>query len=154
MSDWQDHYLGAVPAAPGTKGPDGRTVVAWVIDSTDTAIAVYSPFMAAPAKATAAPAKAAEPAPVTGEYGIERTDKQYVKQSFWRFRDAGADFLFIVEPNTDTPRDERVQKITRDEFYELRKSVAVVTYAQLFDPAVTSSGPAEEPPGDDADDLI
>lgn len=151
MSDWQDHYLGAVPAAPGTKGPDGRTVVAWVIDSTDTAVAVYSPFTAAPSKA---PSKAPERAPTTGEYEIERTDKQYVKQSFWRFRDSGADFLFIVEPNTDTPRDERVQKITRDEFYELRKTVAVVAYAQLFDPSVTSSGPAAGPGGEDADDLI
>lgn len=154
MSDWREHYLGAVPAAPGTKGPDGRLVVAWAIDGTDTAVPIYSPFGAEAAAPAQAP-RAAAPAPVlSGEYGIERTDKQYVKQSFWRFRDAGADFLFIVEPNTDTPRDERVQKITRDEFYELRKSVAVVNYASLFDATVTASGDAEAPQGDEPDDLI
>lgn len=149
MSDWQDHYLGAVPAAPGTKGPDGRIVVAWVIDNTDTAVAVYSPFTSAKAPA---PVPAAASAP--GDLHIERTDKQYAKQSFWRFRDGDTDFIFIAEPGTDTPNDERVQKITRDAFHELKRTMLVRTYADIFDPE-TSDGKAAEPgtSGED-DDLI
>jgi hypothetical protein len=138
-----------IPAAPGLRAPDGRTIVAWrVFDDSDTAEAVC------------APEGPKRPGVVGTDYsGLEilRTDRGFKKPSFWRFRDGPHDFLFSLPPDTDVPNDERVRRIPRVVFDRLRKELPVVPTERLFDDS-TSSGVAVLPEAagddDDGEDMI
>lgn len=68
--------------------------------------------------------------------------KTYKTTSFWRFTGDGYDFLFEVVGETPYPQDDRAKKITRDEFFKLRKEEVPVRI-------VTPSDESELPLGED-----
>lgn len=84
-------------------------------------------------KASTAPAKTERPANTSGvqveeiDVGLTLGKKTYKNKSWWRFTDEDMeeDFVFEVEGGELTPKDERATKITRADFYELRKELPV-----------------------------
>lgn len=75
---------------------------------------------------------------------IEFGTKSYKSRSFWKYPLAGA--IFQIEGGEPYPKDDRVEKITRDEFAALKKD----GYA-VIDPTL---GEVSEEDDDDAMDLV
>ena len=76
---------------------------------------------------------------------VKLGDKTYKTTSFWRFTGDGYDFLFEIAGESPFPKDDRAKKITRDEFFKLRKEELPVRI-------VNPDDEPELPSGEDADD--
>lgn len=111
--------------------------------------------VAAPAAPTPAPAAPKLPVAAKAPGGALAFDgKTYAKASFWKGQIAGEWFVFTVPPDHRAPTGP-VEKITREVYFELRKSIPETTVEAILNPE--SAAPAAEEPevdDDDGDDLI
>lgn len=80
--------------------------------------------------------------------------KTYAKASFWKVEVGGETYVINMPPDHRAPTGP-VEKITREVFFELRKSIPETTVEAILNP-VSVAPPAEEPEAedDDGDDLI
>ena len=80
--------------------------------------------------------------------------KTYAKASFWKVEIGGESFVINMPPDHRAPTGP-VEKITREVFFELRKSIPETTVEAILNP-VPGAQPAGEPEADedDGDDLI
>lgn len=84
---------------------------------------------------------------------LDFSGKVYQKASFWRANVGGRDIVFVLTPGIPAPQAP-AEKITREAFYEARKTISEVQVATLMQPA---DDQPELPLGetdDDGDDLI
>ena len=84
---------------------------------------------------------------------LDFSGKVYQKASFWRANVGGRDLVFVLTPGIPAPQAP-AEKITREAFYEARKTISEVQVATLMQPA---DDQPELPLGetdDDGDDLI
>lgn len=100
-----------------------------------------SSVRAAPKGQKAAPAASGGPVSLTG--------KEYAKKTFWRVEIGETDVVVLIEGGNPVPKGEGVTKITRDDYFRLRKEVREVTYSELDD---VFAGESSEPDADDDDD--
>lgn len=106
-----------------------------------------------PARASAPAAQKAAPAASGG--GADLTGKEYAKKTFWRIVIGETDVVVTVEGGNPVPKGDGVTKITRDDYFKLRKEVREVTYEDLADVfAGESPEPETGETDDDDDDLI
>ncbi len=88
-----------------------------------------------------------DPPKVTAD-ALSFTGKVYQKSSFWRANVKGRDVVFVLTGGTPAPQPP-AEKITREAFYEARKTVTEVPLADLLNPA---DDQPELPLGGDEDD--
>ena len=116
---------------------------------------VLSGPVTAPAPTPATPAAPKLPVAAKAPGGALVFDgKTYAKASFWKGQIAGEWFVFTVPPDHRAPTGP-VEKITREVYFDLRKSVPETTVEAILNPE--SVAPATEEPevdDDDGDDLI
>lgn len=106
---------------------------------------------------TPPPAPAAPKLPVAAKApggALAFDGKTYAKASFWKVEIGGESFVINMPPDHRAPTGP-VEKITREVFFELRKSIPETTVEAILNP-VSAAPPAEEPEAedDDGDDLI
>lgn len=112
----------------------------------DTSSAPPEP-KSAPARASAPATRKAAPAASGG--GADLTGKEYAKKTFWRIVIGETDVVVTVEGGNPVPTGDGVTKITRDDYFKLRKEVREVTYEDLAD---VFAGEAPEPDSGETDD--
>lgn len=78
--------------------------------------------------------------------------KTYAKASFWKVEVNGESFVINMPPDHRAPTGP-VEKITREVFFELRKTVPETTVEAILNPA-SATPPEAEVEDDDGDDLI
>ena len=106
---------------------------------------------AAPAPTPAAPAAPKLPvAAKTPDGSLAFDGKTYAKASFWKGQIAGEWFVFTVPPDHRAPTGP-VEKITREVYFDLRKSIPETTVEAILNPE-SAAVPAEEPDVEDDDD--
>lgn len=82
---------------------------------------------------------------------IEWTTSPFKNNSFYRYTDEKLDFIFQVEGGLNPPKQRgAVQKIKRDEFVAMKKTMDVAEYADL----VEGRAPGLDELGDFSDDLV
>ena len=84
---------------------------------------------------------------------LDFSGKVYQKASFWRANVGGRDLVFILTPGTPAPQAP-AEKITREAFYEARKTISEVQVATLMQPAEDQPELPLGESDDDGDDLI
>ena len=106
---------------------------------------------AAPVTTPAAPATPKLPVAAKAPDGSLAFDgKTYAKASFWKGQIAGEWFVFTVPPDHRAPTGP-VEKITREVYFDLRKSIPETTVEAILSPE-SAAVPAEEPDVEDDDD--
>jgi hypothetical protein len=174
----------AIPAAPGTflRHKDGDApsipVVGWMIhpfsratpviyEDFDLKLDLYeyeivSPDAAPPVRTKpvgAPPSAAREPAAPASTAGpIRFTGKQYTKRTFWHFTVGAEQAISICEGGNPVPVGDAALKISRDDFYAMKKRIRDIPYeeapawvaAAMTPPAPKSTAIAD----DDMDDLL
>lgn len=105
-----------------------------------------------PPKAAPAASTTSAPAAVANVDGIELLTfgtKAYKSKSYWRFDGGVAPFVFEIAGETPIPTNEDAEKITRAQFFELRKTltVAAVNPDELL-------GSGEPDDDDDIDGMV
>lgn len=90
-----------------------------------------------------------------GPWGIVFSNKVFKKNSFWLFDDGQEEFLIKLAPETESPKDERVQKITLKDFKEHEDVMFIRSYEDL----VSEGGKPErkapsEPEAEELDDEL
>lgn len=158
-----------IPAAPGTYGPGGLVIAYEIEEGRYAGASGVFPVYAPEGVQIDAVAAFKADKPADTDYpslDILRTDKAFKKLSYWRFSDFPHDFIFQIEPGEPVPNDNRVQRVTRDQFALLKKEMTVVELAALWpDEETPEPRPAPTtvrvkptaPPApveDDDDDLI
>lgn len=112
---------------------------------------VLSGPVATPAPAPATPAAPKLPVAAKAPGGALVFDgKTYAKASFWKGQIAGEWFVFTVPPDHRAPTGP-VEKITREVYFDLRKSIPETTVEAILNPD-SAAAPAEEPNVEDDDD--
>ena len=88
--------------------------------------------------------------------GVTFGDKTFVKTSFWIFRDGTHEFIFEVDGGSPLPEDSRVTKTNRADYSGLKKTVTVVSVADLMADADEPEPESEDEDGldEEAEDLI
>ena len=89
--------------------------------------------------------------------GVAFGDKTFVKSSFWIFRDGTHEFIFEVDGGDPLPEDTRVTKTNRKDYATLKKTVTVVSVADLMADAGEDPEPEVEDENgldEEAEDLI
>lgn len=90
--------------------------------------------------------------------GVAFGSKTFVKSSFWIFRDGTHEFIFEVDGGDPLPEDTRVTKTNRKDYATLKKTVTVVSVADLMADAEEDPEPkvedGEEGLDEEAEDLI
>ena len=84
---------------------------------------------------------------------LDFSGKVYQKASFWRANVGGRDLVFVLTPGIPAPQAP-AEKITREAFYEARKTISEVQVATLMQPADDQPGLPLGETDDDGDDLI
>jgi hypothetical protein len=110
---------------------------------------------AAPPVAVVAPAAPKLPVAAKAPGGALAFDgKTYAKASFWKVEIGGESFVINMPPDHRAPTGP-VEKITREVFFELRKSIPETTVEAILNPGTPEPQPEEpEADEDDGDDLI
>lgn len=112
---------------------------------------VLSGPVVAPVAAPATPATPKLPVAAKAPGGALVFDgKTYAKASFWKGQIAGEWFVFTVPPDHRAPTGP-VEKITREVYFDLRKSIPETTVEAILNPDSVAV-PAEEPDVEDDDD--
>ena len=112
---------------------------------------VLSGPVVAPVAAPATPATPKLPVAAKAPGGALVFDgKTYAKASFWKGQIAGEWFVFTVPPDHRAPTGP-VEKITREVYFDLRKSIPETTVEAILNPD-SAAAPAEEPDVEDDDD--
>lgn len=86
--------------------------------------------------------------------GVTFGDKTFVKTSFWIFRDGTHEFIFEVDGGSPLPEDSRVTKTNRADYSSLKKTVTVVSVADLMADADEPEPEVEDGLDEEAEDLI
>lgn len=84
---------------------------------------------------------------------LDFSGKVYQKASFWRANVGGRDLVFVLTPGIPAPQAP-AEKITREAFYEARKTISEVQVATLMQPAEDQPELPLGETDDDGDDLI
>lgn len=109
-----------------------------------------------PEGAAAKPTKTKKPEePEEGEsvYDIEWTEGVFKSNSWWHYDDGEYEFLFQIDGGEALPKaTAKCSKIKRDDFQSMKKTIDVLTVAEIMD-AEPFPAPEDEDE-DDADDLI
>lgn len=79
--------------------------------------------------------------------------KTYAKASFWKVEIDGDTYVINMPPDHRAPTGP-VEKITREVFFELRKSIPETTVEAILNPGTRDPQPEESETEDDGDDLI
>jgi hypothetical protein len=149
--DWREAFEGEAPYVPGktpaVAGHDGKTPPS-LRRNADTFVPPKPP---SPTPQGGRPPKSL---PIIRPGLIGFGKKTYKGKSWWHFVDSDHDFVFVVEAEQPTPKDPACTKVTREEFYSLRK---IVPEMEVPPPGsvVTDDQPPlplGEPDGDDDDD--
>ena len=105
---WREAFEAETPyepgKVPGVSGKDGKT----------------PETMKRSAEPAAGPANKYPTTPAPAGL-VKFGDKTYKTASFWRYTGEGYDFLFEIPGDSVYPKDPMAKKITRDEFFKLRK---------------------------------
>lgn len=104
-----------------------------------------------------APLFAKGPAPMEvpqgrGPYGIVFCDKTFRLTSNWHFIDANMQFVFQLPAETNTPKDNRVIKINRDDLNALKANNGLEELAYAVVIGDQEQSPQPEPEVEDEDD--
>lgn len=134
VGDLEDYFVvvGAVGPATAHTGP-------------------AKPAPAPPAAQTSTRAPAAAPAAPAGDVDIFLTGKEYTKRTFWHFTVGEHQAVLLCEGGNPVPVGENVAKISRDDFYVMKKQIRDLTYEQVPGWLTKVSAPAAD---EDDDDLF
>ena len=133
----------AVPAHPGFV-QDGNPVVAWIVSDDGSAaqpvvadralvatVAHASPVVRATTPAGTKPHANNPESPArlpSGFAPFPWTGKTYKLQTSWHYIGEEGEFIFHVPGETPTPKSSLCQKINRDQFAELKKTLRELPY--------------------------
>lgn len=169
---WQVSGVNALPVVAGHPGPlvAGEGVVFpddtvldlatnrvfkseddWRQDYEDDPKYRLGSVLSGPVAAPATPAAPKLPVAAKAPGGALVFDgKTYAKASFWKGQIAGEWFVFTVPPDHRAPTGP-VEKITREVYFDLRKSIPETTVEAILNPD-SAAAPVEEPDVEDDDD--
>lgn len=115
----------------------------------------FGAAQSAPPAPKSAPARASTPekpktAPAASGGPVSLSGKEYAKKTFWQIDGQG---VLIVEGGNPVPVGDGVTKITRDDYFKVRKELRELVYDTLALDGFGEPGDSPETEDDD-DDLI
>lgn len=90
-----------------------------------------------------------------GAYDIEWTSGTFKSNSWWRYDDGEHEFVFQIDGGEELPKaTDKVEKIKRTDFMEMKKTVDVLTVDEIMNAEPLDVATEEDDEDDDTDDLI